>query len=101
MKTKGISIQQFKHQNEYYSIRTTEHAMKRMIERGVSEDTIKKAIHAIKPQLKQIKQEQTLIFIKQIETAIIIAFKLNKINIITAFKNSKPFAKEGTNKIII
>jgi len=98
-KNKSKSIAQIKINGNTYSIRATVHAQQRMKERDIDSHQASGSVLSLgeKKILDLQKREAEAIIIdKDKGTAIVIGFKGNKVQIITAINKSDVFVKEGT-----
>lgn len=97
-KDKGLA--QVKIEGRTYGIRGTVHAVERMVERNIDEETVTGNILLLgKEKIKELqeKEQEAIIIDKDKEVAIVIAFKKNKIMVVTVIDKGNVWVKEGTH----
>ena len=96
-KDKGLA--QLEIQGRQYGIRATIHSLERMEERNIDAETVTGNILLLgKEKIKQLQenQQEAIIIDKDKDIAIVIAFKQNKIQVVTVINKSNVWVKEGT-----
>lgn len=92
-------LAEIKIESNTYSVRATEHALKRMKQRSIDEYVVVGNVLALgKERLLQLQErdEEAIIIDEQKEVSIVIAFEQNKIIVITVIDKSNVFVKNNT-----
>lgn len=89
MSKPGKCIELFQSNTKTYSVRATEHALLRMTQRDIKEETIKQAAEMVKPMLNKITEGKISVFLEQFKTIVIFSLEGRVIKIVTTFKNTE------------
>lgn len=90
----GKSIEQFQNNMKTYSVRITDHALLRMAQREIKEETIKQAADMVKPMLNKITEGKISVFLEKFKTIVIISLERRTIKIVTTFKNTEVITRD-------
>lgn len=99
MAKNGKSLALLTIEGKDYSIRASEHALQRMEERQVDSYVVAgnvMALGAERLQELQRKQEEAMIIDEENEVAVVIAFKGNRIMLVTVLNKANCYVKKGT-----
>ena len=97
---KGSAISVMEVNGDDYSIRVTTHARKQMVERGVSEEVIRKTIASLGSKRLNISKtvgSDSVVINEKDNVTVVFGWNGNKVTVVTVLDNGKEvFAKRGS-----